>query len=70
MGPIKLMRIRWEGEEVDSGVYDPASRVTATLEFDRNMKKSFQLLKNSEWALLVPERTASTGSTRAMPDII
>lgn len=35
------MRIRWEGEEVDSGIYDPASRLTATLEFDRNMKNAF-----------------------------
>jgi len=37
-GPIRLMRVRWEGEEVDAGIYDPNSRLTATLEFDRNMK--------------------------------
>jgi hypothetical protein len=41
IGPTRLMRIRWEGEEVDENIYDPASRLTATLEFDRNMKNAF-----------------------------
>jgi hypothetical protein len=33
--------VRFEGEEVEEGQYNPASRFYATLEFDRSMKAAF-----------------------------
>jgi hypothetical protein len=41
MGPSRLIRVRWEGEEVADGLYDYSSRIYAALEFDRSMKGAF-----------------------------
>jgi len=41
MGQSRLIRVRWEGDEVDNGLFDPASRIYASLEFDRSMKAAF-----------------------------
>jgi len=34
----RLMRVRWEGERILGGTYDPRSKLIASLEFDRSMK--------------------------------
>lgn len=60
-GPSRLMRVRWEGQEVADGVYDPASRVYAALEFDRSMKAAFQLLKSSDWVALQADKPHADG---------
>jgi hypothetical protein len=65
MGPSRLVRVRWEGNQVDGGHYDPAARLTATLEFDRSMKGAFQLLKASAWASLAPEKPTASGGAAA-----
>lgn len=41
MGPSRLVRVRWEGTEVGNGLFDPASRIYASLEFDRSMKAAY-----------------------------
>jgi len=69
-GPSRLVRVRWDGEQVDTGVYDPRSRLTASLEFDRSMHGAYQALKTTEWASLVPEKAEGAGSTRAAPDVV
>lgn len=67
-GPSRLMRVRWEGRQVDSGHFDPAARLLATLEFDRSMKGAFHALKTTDWATLVPEKPAGvSGAKREAP---
>jgi len=68
--PSHLMRVRWEGEKLDGGFYDPRSRIVAYLEFDRSMKDSYQIMKSGNYAALVPEHAEEAGSTRAHPDIV
>jgi len=64
IGPSRLVRVRWEGRQVDSGRYDPAARLIATLEFDRSMKGAFQLLKTGDWASLAPEKPLGGAATK------
>ena len=45
--------MRWEGEEVSGGLYDPAKKVTAYLEFDRSMQGAFKVLKMATWVSLI-----------------
>jgi len=52
LGPSRLVRVRWEGTEVGDGLFDYASKVYASLEFDRSMKGAYQLLKNSDFVSL------------------
>ena len=68
--PSHLMRVRWEGERIEGGFYDPRARIVAYLEFDRSMKDSYQIMKSGNYAALVPEHAEETGSTRAHPDIV
>jgi hypothetical protein len=70
VGPSRLVRVRWEGEEVDDGHFDPAARLYATLEFDRSMKAAFQLLKGSEFASLVPEKTVDGSAPKDTPETV
>lgn len=61
VGPSRLLRVRWQGDEVAAvgsegaqSRFDPAGRVTAVLEFDRSMAEAFKLLKQSAFAVLTP----------------
>lgn len=40
-GPSRLMRVRWEGHETNHDLFDPRTRLYASLEFDRSMKSHF-----------------------------
>jgi hypothetical protein len=44
--------VRWEGEEVNGGLYDPSARIYAALEFDRSMKSAFKMLKEDDFVTL------------------
>ena len=70
MGKTRLVRVRWDGDQVNDGAFDPGSRITATLEFDRSMVGAFKILKPTDWASLVPEATEKSGSTRVTPDVV
>jgi hypothetical protein len=64
-GPSRLVRVRWEGDEVGDGLFDFSSRIYASLEFDRSMKAAVQLLKNSDFVSLEaasPRGSSSLGS--------
>ena len=65
--PARLMRVRWEGSALESGLFDPRSRITAFLEFDRSMKGADHLLKTGEWAVLVPDGAQPGHSERVSP---
>lgn len=67
-GKVRLVRVRWEGREVSDLMFDSRERIVATLEFDRSMKAAFQLLKSSDWAVLIPDKTGKGGSNRIQPD--
>jgi hypothetical protein len=41
LGPSRLIRVRWEGNEVGDALYDYSARIYAALEFDRSMKGAF-----------------------------
>ena len=64
------MRVRWEGEQIDGGFFDPRHRIVAYLEYDRSMKDSYQMMKSATWAALMPEHAEENGSTREHPDIV
>jgi hypothetical protein len=68
--PSHLMRVRWEGEKIEGGFFDPRARIVAYLEFDRSMKDSYQIMKSGNYAALVPEHAEEAGSTRQHPDIV
>ena len=70
MGKTRLVRVRWDGDQLNYGIYDPGSRITATLEFDRSMVGAFKILKSTDWASLVPEEAEKSGSTRLTPDVV
>ena len=70
MGPTRLVRVRWDGKQVGDSIYDPRSRITATLEFDRSMKGAFRVMTSTDWASLVPEKAGKVGTTRTEPDTV
>jgi len=53
--PPRLMRVRWEGRKTSQGLFDPRSKLVASLEFDRSMSGAFQVLKSLDWAFLTPD---------------
>lgn len=60
-GPSRLLRVRWQGDEVAGAGkeasetrFDPAKRLTAVLEFDRSMAEAYKLLKQGPFAALTP----------------
>jgi len=61
--PTRLVRVRWEGQQVEEGYYDSRSRLFASLEFDRSMLAPFELLKEAPWVSLVPEKADSAQAT-------
>ena len=69
-GEAKLVRVRWEGYEVDPGLFDPRHKLTAALEFDRSMKGAHQLLKGSNWVSLVPHNKNENDTDRVAPDSV
>jgi hypothetical protein len=79
-GPSRLLRVRWQGDEVaGAGVdaaksrFDPARRVTAVLEFDRSMVEAFKLLKRSSFATLAPnleKPPAGAARTKETPQAV
>lgn len=52
----RLVRVRWDAERVGQDHFDSRSRFVASLEFDRSMLALFEVLKETTWASLVPEK--------------
>ena len=69
-GEARLVRVRWEGYEVDEGIFDPRHRLTAALVFDRSMKGAYQLLKTSNWVSLAPLKKNEMDTDRVAPDSV
>jgi hypothetical protein len=69
MGPSRLLRVRWVGDEASAGLFDHSKRVTAVLEFDRSMKAAFKILKTTGFANLVAaEPHVSAKQAGSAPD--